>query len=183
MLPSTLSVLVSTQQNEFYRINRGEARRARAFKWTHFSYDWHHTVNQCLEKLLSTLCYPHICLNLGLLPRHLIFPVHFHSIPLIPCISMGDIRKAFAVEASKRIRKRDRERKTETEMENVRYSTKCVFQFSWALHDACFLVWQTSISIKHHFIHNLLSVWRGTVFHYDGKKIVGSNEVKRYGEN
>lgn len=29
-------------------------------KWTHFSYDWHYTVNQCLPKLLSMLwCLPY----------------------------------------------------------------------------------------------------------------------------
>lgn len=41
-------------------LNGSIAYRTTEFAWTHFSYDWHHTVNQCLPKLLSTFNYdPH----------------------------------------------------------------------------------------------------------------------------
>lgn len=162
------------------------------FEWTHFSSDWHHTVNQCLQKLSSThthtLCYQAYAW-LCRVSRHLAL---FLPSDRFYCTFQ---RSSYIFADSKtreRERKATRKPKSTESDSQISYRKMC-FQFSPSFTlDACFLVWQTSSQSNIIlFAHSVLDAvgWHNTVDagveapFSNITKNVGSNETERHGEN
>lgn len=97
------------------------------FEWTHFSSDWHHTVNQCLQKLSSTHTHFATKHMLDFVVFLVTWPYFFHQIASIVHFKGAHIFSPIA--------RHEREREKQQENQSRLRATakfhigKCVFNF------------------------------------------------------